>query len=133
MDWKDAISFMQVYQEKYPDDTYCQLIWKKLQLGHRTQDILMDIQAIKSIQDDGISRSPEWQKATKWLTWQRAQSSNLMLDMLWKQLESGDRTDELLNLIRQAANTPIPEKPIEPAPVPEPVIDVTEAPPTTSF
>lgn len=108
MDWKEAIAFMQVFQEKNPDDTYCQLVWKKLQLGHRTQDILMDVQAIKSLQDDSASKSPEWEQAVKWLTYQRAQASNLMIDMLWKQLESGDRTEELLNLIRQAANTPPP-------------------------
>lgn len=125
MDWKEAIAFMQTYQEQNPDDQYCKIIWKKLQLGHRTQDILMDIQAIKQIQDDSTSNSPDWQQAIKWLTWQRAQASSLMIDMLWQQLESGDRTDELLQLIRQAATAP--------ASMPNPVEVVGTTPPSTSF
>ncbi|MCI0615591.1 hypothetical protein L0244_21590, partial [bacterium] len=104
MDWKEAIAFMQSYQERNSDDRHCQIIWKKLQLGNRTQDILMDVEAIKALQDDIANKSPEWDAAMKWLNYQRAQKSDLMLDMLWKQIESGNRTDELLQLIRLTAN-----------------------------
>lgn len=129
LEWKDAISFLQGESER-TDDSYCQLLWKRLQLGDRTTDLLQTLTAMKSLRDDSASQSPEWQAATKWLAYQRAQASNLMLDMLWAQLESGNRTPELLELIRQASHAP--------APPPAPVVVVseppeTEAPPSPNF
>jgi len=131
IDWKDAIAFMQQYTENHPDKEYGLLIWQKLQLGYRTQDILMDISAMKSMQDNAASSSPEWTKAIKWLTYQRSVSSNLMIDMCWKQLETGDRTPELLALIRQAAAAPPIPAPA-PVPIPEPP-PVDNTPPSTDF
>ena len=135
LNWKDAIAYMQKRQERLPEDPYTQLLWKKLQLGHRTQDILMDIDAFISLDRDGASSSPEWQAATKWLAYQRAQSSNLLLDMLWTQLETGDRTTELLQLIRNAANpqtSPAPPAPSQVVVIPDPM-PVDNTPPSTDF
>lgn len=131
IDWAEAISFMQKQQEQYPDDYNCKLTWKRLQLGDRTQDLLMHIYAMKSLTEDTLNSSPEWQKAIKWLTYTRAQQSNLMLDMIWSQLETGDRTPELLTLIRQAANAPPPPAPAPVQEPPPPVIDNT--PPANDF
>lgn len=124
--WAEAISFMQRHVDVTPDDNYAKLIWKKLQLGNRTQDILMDIRAIKALQDDLSYSSPEWQNAVKWLSYQRAQQTNLMLDLLWAQLETGDRTPELLNLIRNAANAPVSS-------VPEVPVSIDTTPPSKDF
>lgn len=132
LNWQQGIDFLNKHQQENPDHEYIQLLWKKLELGHRTQDMLMDIEAMKAIKDNGISSSPEWTQAMKWLEWQRAQQSNLMLDMIAKQLESGDRTPELLNLIRQAANSPV--KPVAPViSIPEPPPPPPDVPPTTNF
>lgn len=128
MDWKEAIAFVQAKQEG-SDNSFLLFVWKRLQLGDRTQDLLMTVKALKALEDDASSASPEWESAIKWLTWQRAQASNLMLDMLWAQLESGNRTPELLALIRQASQAspaPAPEAPI-PAP------QAPETPPSTDF
>jgi len=130
LDWKDAIDFMTKHVERNPDDYTCKIIWKQLQIGHRTQDILMTIAAMKSLEEDTMSASPEWNKAIKWLSYQRSLSENLLLDMLWQQLETGNRTDELLNLIRQAAGNPPVAKPSEP--IPE-VPQVDTSPPGTDF
>lgn len=130
MDWAKAIEFIQREQEQ-TEDAGLVLIWKRLQLGHRTQDLLMTIQALGALKDDAATGSPEWQSATKWLAWQRSQQSNLMLDMLWSQLESGNRTPELLALIRQSAQAP-PSPPVEPSPVFE-APPTVEPPPSVSF
>lgn len=128
--WSEAIQFLQKYTETKTEDTYAALVWKKLQMGHRTQDILMDIAALKSIQEEGVSATPEWQSAIKWLAYQRSQQKNLRLDLLWAQLETGDRTSELLQLIREEAAKP--QNPIPASPVPE-LVSVDNTPPTPDF
>jgi hypothetical protein len=132
MEWKDCIAWLQAHTDR-ETDPYLKLCWKRLQRGDRTQDLQQTLIALNALQNDDANNSPEWEKAIAWLTWQRGQQSNLLIDMCWQQLETGSRTPELLELIRTAANAP--PKPAQPAPVsiPEPPPPVSTEPPSTSF
>lgn len=102
MNWTQAIDFMSSYLTKVADDLHINLIWRRIQNGDRTQDLLMTIAALKDLDNESLSASPEWTDAIHWLTNARAQGQNLYLDLLSKQLETGDRTNELLALIQNA-------------------------------
>lgn len=105
MDWKDCISYIQTVEEK-SEDFFVKLVWQRLQLGDRSQDLQQTIVAMKSLQDAKVTQNPEWKAAMKWLAYERSIRSSIMLDMIWKQLETGDRTPELLEVIRREANSP---------------------------
>lgn len=97
--WTDAITFLEPHSATF-EGTYEKVIWQRIQNGDRTQDLLMQVSAMKDLQDVEANNSPEWQEAIKWLTIKRASEKSLILDMLASQLETGERTPELLALIQ---------------------------------
>ncbi|MCI0613431.1 hypothetical protein L0244_10605 [bacterium] len=57
MNWEDAISYIQTLLEK-SEDYQVKLVWRRLQLGNRTQDLLQTIIAMKSLEDNSSSNNP---------------------------------------------------------------------------
>lgn len=111
MDWQKSIVYIQGQIEKIgiraagtdpgQFDETIQFVWKRLQMGHRTQDLYMQIETIEALQSEAVGKSPAWEDALKYLAVKRAQGSNLMLEMIWKQVEAGDRSPELLAIVEQ--------------------------------
>lgn len=109
MDWQKAIVYIQGQIEKIgiraagtdpgQFDETIQFIWKRLSLGHRTQELFMQIETVEALQTESAGKSPAWEDAIKFLTVKRAQGTNLMLEMIWKQIEAGDRSPELLAIV----------------------------------
>lgn len=131
-DWHKAIDFLSKESEAKADDYYVGLCWRRLQMGHRTNDLLMTIEALDTMKNEAASNSPEWGAALKWLAYQRARASNLMLDMINAQVEAGNRTPELLNMIRAQANAEPEPEPPPPEPIPEPKPEPA-SPPSRDF
>lgn len=107
--WHGAVDYVARVADSKKDDAIFALVWKRVQRGDRTNDLLQTIQALEAMDIEIASTSPEWGAALKWLAYHRAQGSNLMLDMLNAQVEAGNRSPELLSMIavQQAAHTPL--------------------------
>lgn len=108
-DWNDAIRFLTTEIETH-DELYYLVLWRRLQAGDRTQDLLMTISALEDLKVEAVGKSPEWTEAIKWLNRKRAEEKNLRFDILWNQLETGDRSEELLLLIQDEMTKETPLK-----------------------
>jgi len=102
--WHGAVDYVARVADSKKDDAIFALVWKRVQRGDRTNDLLQTIQALEAMDIEIASTSPEWGAALKWLAYERAQGSNLMLDMLNAQVEAGNRSPELLAMITRQAS-----------------------------
>ena len=99
-DWQAAIRFMS-NRMKTSTSELDSLVWRRMENGDRTQDLLQTVSALEDNEATQRSSSPEWEQSIHWLNLKRSQDNSLKYFLLWAQVETGDRTEELLALIQE--------------------------------